>query len=239
MHLAVREDFGSIDEVAVVHSELSRHETACFATARSVYRGTRRRPNWVAIALIILIHATGLALLATLDVITLPKVEREPMVVTLIPDLKPPPPAAPQPRPTVKPPPSLVDVPTPVVPVIQPVANIVTPPPPQVQPQAAPVAAATPARPVSIDLDAATVAGAPPTYPIESRRRHEQGTVRLRVVIGTDGRVKDISVASSSGFDRLDKAALEAVRRWRFQPQMQAGVAVEAVGTLPIPFRLA
>jgi protein TonB len=239
MHLALREGFGSIDEVAVVHPELAHHESAYAPTERSIYGQTRRRPNWVAIALIVLLHAGALLLLTTLDIISLPKLKHEPMVVILLPQLKPPPPTAPQPKPTVKTPPSVVDAPAPIVPVIQPVATVFTPPPPpkMVQPEA-PVAAPTPAKPVSIDLDAATAAGTPPTYPIESRRRREQGTVRLRLVIGTDGRVKEISVASSSGFDRLDKAALDAVRRWRFQPQMQAGVAVEAVGTLPIPFRL-
>ena len=112
-------------------------------------------------------------------------------------------------------------------------------PPPVTPPRLPPAPAPAPATTVSVDLDAATKAGTPPVYPMESRRRHEQGTVRLRVVIDTDGRVKEISVASSSGFERLDKAALDAVCHWRFQPQMQGGVAVEAVGTLPIPFRLA
>ncbi len=238
MHLAVGEGFGSIDgDVAVVHPELASYENRRRATESSVYGGVRRRPNWVAILLIIAIHAGGLMMLATLNIIAVPKLKIDPMVVTLIPDLAPPPPSKPKPIPVVLPPPTVLDVPPPVVALNLPTPNIVPTPAPT--PQAQPTPAPAPAKTVSVDLDAATVAGTPPAYPIESRRRHEQGTVKLRVVIGTDGRVKDISIASSSGFERLDKAALDAVRRWRFQPQMQAGVAVEAVGTLPIPFRLA
>jgi protein TonB len=238
MHLAVGEGFGSFDEIAVVHPELSRHENAQLSTARSVYGDTRRRPNWFAILVILLVHAAALTLLATLDVIALPKPRHEAMVVTLIPDLAPPP-SKPKPIPAVQPPPTAIDVPPPVVALVQPTPNIVSVPPPVAQPQPTPAPAPAPAKTVSVDLDAATADGPSPVYPMESRRRHEQGTVRLRVVITPEGRVKDVTVASSSGFERLDKAALDAVRHWRFTPQMQGGVAVDAVGTLPIPFRLA
>jgi protein TonB len=239
MHLAVREGFAEFDDVAVVHPELYRYGRADDAMPRTVYGASRRGPNWLAIVLIVLMHAGALAALIMLDVIPLPRaIKHQPMVVTLIPQPAPPPPSLPRPVRAVQPLPTVVDLPPRIVAVNQPTPNIV-PPPPAPQPLPIPAPAPAPAKTASVDLDAATADGAPPVYPIESRRRHEQGTVVLRVVISPEGRVKDISVASSSGFERLDKAALEAVRRWRFQPQMQGGVAVEAVGKLPIPFRLA
>ena len=85
---------------------------------------------------------------------------------------------------------------------------------------------------------AATLGNPAPRYPIESRRQHEEGTVRLRVLISAQGLVEDVKVAKSSGFDRLDDAALDAVRKWRFRPGTQAGTPVEAAGFLSIPFKL-
>jgi protein TonB len=75
-----------------------------------------------------------------------------------------------------------------------------------------------------------------PSYPLESRRQKEEGTVALSLLLGTDGRVAEISIASSSGFARLDKAALESVRKWRWAPIMRGGEAVTVRGTVKIPF---
>lgn len=55
----------------------------------------------------------------------------------------------------------------------------------------------------------------PPEYPLFSRRRKEEGVVRLLLTIRS-GRVADASVASGSGSSRLDEAALKAVKQWRF-----------------------
>ena len=75
-----------------------------------------------------------------------------------------------------------------------------------------------------------------PRYPMESRRRGEQGTVLLRVLVGRDGLPIDIEVARSSGYRALDRAAREAVLRWRFRPVQINGVTVEARGMIPIKF---
>ena len=207
-----------------------------------------QRPNWLVVALIVALHVAGLAALVALDVVPLPKLRRGPVVVELIPEALAPPPKPARPSaahevevPVASPPPIIVS--TPVVPVATAPAIVVPPPTPGPPAPAAPavVAAAPPAPPAPVippDVDAATGRNIPPDYPIESRRRREQGTVRLRVVITPDGRVKTIEVARSSGFDRLDQAALRAVRAWLFRPGTQAGVAVEAVGALSIPFRL-
>ena len=68
-----------------------------------------------------------------------------------------------------------------------------------------------------------------PSYPIEARRRAEQGTVLLRIEVGADGSVEHVEVAQSSGFDSLDQSAMETVRtRWRFVAAQRDGVAVES-----------
>jgi protein TonB len=75
-----------------------------------------------------------------------------------------------------------------------------------------------------------------PSYPIDSRRRGEQGTVLLRVRVGRDGLPIEIDIERSSGYRKLDRAAREAVLRWRFRPVQINGVNVEARGLVPIRF---
>ncbi len=77
-------------------------------------------------------------------------------------------------------------------------------------------------------------------YPPASRRMGEEGTVVVRVVVGIDGRVVRAVVARSSGFERLDAAALkQALAKWRFVPALSDGRAVEAEREIPVTFRLA
>jgi len=79
----------------------------------------------------------------------------------------------------------------------------------------------------------------PPTYPALARRREQQGTVTVRVLVGADGAVERAELAESSGFDALDDAALQTVRsRWRFVPARHDGVAVESWVLVPIRFAL-
>jgi protein TonB len=54
----------------------------------------------------------------------------------------------------------------------------------------------------------------------------EQGTVRLDVHVGTDGGVIDVQVRQSSGSPSLDRAATDAVRKWRFKPATVDGQPV-------------
>jgi len=88
------------------------------------------------------------------------------------------------------------------------------------------------------NLASKMLAGKPPSYPIECRRKREQGTVVLALTVGTDGRVVDISIRSSSGFARLDNAARDAVRKWRWAPATSDGAPVMVRGVVEIPFVL-
>jgi TonB family protein len=58
-----------------------------------------------------------------------------------------------------------------------------------------------------------------PAYPMDARLRHEQGIVRLKVVIGKNGNVAQIGVFQSSGHKALDDAAVRAVQLWRAHPR--------------------
>lgn len=63
-----------------------------------------------------------------------------------------------------------------------------------------------------------------PVYPAMSKRLNEQGRVIVRVLISEDGRPQNPQVKVSSGFDRLDRAAIEHVMRCRFVPGKVGGV---------------
>jgi protein TonB len=77
-----------------------------------------------------------------------------------------------------------------------------------------------------------------PVYPVASKRLHEQGEVLLRVEIGADGRARQVLVSRSSGHQRLDNAALAAVRAARFKPYTENGVPLVVWSTVPIEFEL-
>jgi protein TonB len=77
-----------------------------------------------------------------------------------------------------------------------------------------------------------------PDYPWLSRRRGEEGRVVLRVTVDAEGSAAVVEVAASSGHDRLDRAALAAVRRWRFAPARQGGKAIPGTVAVLVTFRL-
>ncbi|MGG5887911.1 energy transducer TonB [Falsiroseomonas sp. HC035] len=79
---------------------------------------------------------------------------------------------------------------------------------------------------------------APPAYPSASRMRNEQGRVTLMVEISAAGQVTDAAVQVSAGYPALDRAALEAVRTWRFEPALRDGQPVQFVTSLHISFQL-
>ena len=73
-----------------------------------------------------------------------------------------------------------------------------------------------------------------PPYPPISRRLNEQGRTTVRVLIGIDGLPQRSEVAKSSGFERLDQAALVTVMRWRFVPGKRGGVPEAMWFNVPI-----
>lgn len=77
-----------------------------------------------------------------------------------------------------------------------------------------------------------------PAYPPLSRRMREQGRVMLRVLVNPSGTADDVQIRTSSGVARLDEAAQETVRRWKFVPARRGSEAVSAWVLIPISFKL-
>jgi periplasmic protein TonB len=77
-----------------------------------------------------------------------------------------------------------------------------------------------------------------PDYPEAARRLHQQGTVLLRLHIGTDGSVTRIETLRSSGVGALDAAAAAALAQWHFLPAERAGQAVASYRDQPVSFVL-
>lgn len=222
---------------------------------RSAYQPSRRAAPFAWCGSIALV-ATVIAGIALVNVAPTKAAKQRPMIVSM--DLlpSPPPPNEPSPPTPATPEQARVAVPVPVpVPVVaparaplQPAVAVATAPVPVAvaAPMAAPANVSPPAPPappappsqVDGDLSSRVLDADPPSYPTESRRRREQGTVRLRVLVGTDGRVADIAIADSSGSDRLDREALRAVKRWRWSPLLRGGWPVMVRGIVTIPFVL-
>ena len=110
--------------------------------------------------------------------------------------------------------------------------------------QAAPAgqsAPAAPPAPASMQLPSSNadyLQNPKPAYPPLSRRLGEQGKVIVRVLIGADGQPQKAELKQSSGFERLDQAALTTVMKWRYVPGKRGGVAEDMWFNIPINFVL-
>jgi protein TonB len=159
-----------------------------------------------------------------------PEIERKP------PELPPPPeppravekpPAPVEPAPQLAPAPQAITVPLAPIAVAAPVAAPAPTPPPVVhEPEIAPVFSAE-------YLDNPT-----PVYPPISRRMGEQGLVLLRVFVTAHGDPNAVELKTGSGFARLDRAAQEAVKQWKFVPARRGEQPVDAWVVVPIRFSL-
>lgn len=114
------------------------------------------------------------------------------------------------------------------------------PAPPPAAPAPLPPTAA-PAAPVAnsqANSDPVPIGKPSAPYPVEALRNGEQGTVLLSITVGADGVPYGIALARSSRSRSLDRAAMSAVRSWRFRPAMRNGQAVPATVQIPVSYRL-
>lgn len=164
--------------------------------------------------------------------------EPEPEAITL-PEPKPKPEPKPEPKPKPKPKPKTQTAavrPTQERPAQAPAAQV----------SESSIKSAPQGQPVALDPDRPRTIGRvdylgrhpQPVYPRVSQRRGEHGRVVLRVLISPEGRVADVSVRQSSGHERLDGAALEAIRGARFRPYTENGIAYTALVDIPFDFVL-
>lgn len=103
------------------------------------------------------------------------------------------------------------------------------PPPAMPRPATPPTAATTRPEPIAGRTPA-------PRYPAQALRRGESGTVTVRAQIGADGVPTSVDVANGSGSRYLDRAAVDAVRRWRFHPATSNGQPIAGTVMVPISF---
>ena len=89
-----------------------------------------------------------------------------------------------------------------------------------------------------VTAEAQTFKAVHPAYPRISQRRGEEGTTTLSINVLADGSVSDVLVVQSSGYRRLDKAAIEAARATTFTPAMQFGRNIDSTTELSFTFRL-
>lgn len=209
----------------------------------------RRGLNLTAIAAIALAHVGLLALAVSTGTIRLEVAAPTPLETFEVAASEPAPPPAEQmpmlePVSVVIPPPSLVIAPPPVVEVARPSPIRAAPASPAPilaiaasMPTPQPIAAPAPPAPVTPpDFSAAQLDNPAPRIPPISRRKREEGTVVLRVLVSVDGQAETVELERTSGFERLDKAAAETVARWKFVPARQAGREVSAWVLVPISF---
>lgn len=203
-------------------------------------RNTRRR-RWPAVAAIFGAHLAGLHALLQIGAVRERIAEAAPLMVSFI--AAPPAPEVqaepPKPKPAMpKLEPHLIASPRPAQSAMQvppepvhetPVADAEPAPPP------APAAAAPVTPP---DFVAAYLDNPAPEYPRLSRRLKESGGVLLRVLVSPQGQAGKVEVSKSSGYERLDQAAQEAVRSWRFVPARQGDQPISAWVIVPINFTL-
>ncbi len=204
----------------------------------------------VGIGIVVLVHVVVVYALVTGLARKVIDVVRQPIETKIVEEVKPPPPDVPPPPPPPKlaaPPPPFI--PPPEVQIAQPppqqsviaaVTNVAPPeaPPPVLQAEASP-APGPKAQPVRVPpvIDAQRSCKQP-EYPPTSRRLQETGTVLLRFLIGVDGGVVESKVESSSGHERLDQAAKEALSRCQFKPGTVDGKPEQSSASLKYVWKL-
>jgi protein TonB len=193
---------------------------------------------WLPVLLVTAVHAALLAGLRsaasapaavpeTLDIVILAEAASLPVAPpTPVPPPKTPPQVKPRPVPRTADP---VPLPKPADPAPAPPA----PADPAPAVPAAPEPVVVPPR-----IDASYRGNVAPPYPPTSRRLGEEGTVLLRVFVREDGTVGEVTLSRSSGFPRLDRSAIDTVRRWKLIPARRGNTPFATWYTLPLAFNL-
>ncbi|WP_093535443.1 energy transducer TonB [Stenotrophomonas rhizophila] len=185
-------------------------------------------PRIVGIAFVIALHLAALMLLLIPAVAPKAVTEKERNIMVTLVDAPPPPVknlSPPKPSP-VPPPPQ-----APVIDVPEPRPNdIVTPPSPPSPPQ--------PPSSIEASVDISSKAMNPPRYPPAAFRAGIQGEVILIIDVDANGNVTNVSVEKSSRNRDLDRAAMEAARKWRFNAAESGGKKAAGRVRVPVNFAL-
>jgi len=220
---------------------------AATLSPRNSYGSDNRRHPVAAVLAVGLPVALVVAVaLSPMIIETLPK--SEPIPGTIIELDKPTPPPPPDPAKKADPTPKtastteavkpLVDTPPLTGDTVQPGPSIPEPYPYDPGP---PVRAADPAPPPALvfaDLDPRYAGSFQPDYPAREQRSGVEGVARVRVLIGTDGRVKAVELVSTDSPGFFEETKRRALAKWRFKPATRGGVPEESWKAMTVRFEI-
>lgn len=215
----------------------------------------QRRSSPTSLALVVALHGAGLAALLTWQGVITVEGRDPPIKIIDIP-IEEPPPETPRPLPDPKPAQpqhrSVIDAPPPRVPLpapgptvhhipldpgpieLAPPGGIDLPgPPPGPRPAPTPEPVRTDAQ-----LDPRFAGDLQPPYPAAEERAQREGSVRIEVTIGPDGRVKAVRRVSATTDAFWRATERQALSRWRFRPATLDGRPIESRKTLTVHFQL-
>jgi TonB family protein len=128
--------------------------------------------------------------------------------------------------------PVMEQLPSPVV-----ESPVVEPPPPDVGAELQASSKAPAAAPEVLAAEFKRTRFVPPVYPPKALARSQEGEVRVRITVDTTGRVTAAQILAATPPQVFDQAALDAVRKWRFEPVIRDGRPIEASIATTIRFR--
>lgn len=235
--------------IPLFSSALSSRRSAAIAGPDLLQRGgydpgAGHRPAAAAIA--IGLPAALLVAVALSPMIIEPKPVVEPTIGTLI-KLDEPTPPPPDPTDQVMPPPQSALTSTPPLVQTPPTSDFTAPElppipvPPTADPGPAPIPETTPAPPprlILAQLDQRYIGGFQPDYPLREQREGIEGVAKVRVLIGADGRVKQVELLSSDSPGFFEATKRRALAKWRFKPATRGGVPEESWKEMTVRFEI-
>jgi protein TonB len=172
----------------------------------------------------------------------------EPMGGVLIKLPPPPPPPPVEPTDNIKPQPKTASATETVNPVVdtsqltkdwvQPGPSIPDPVPYDPGPTVKPVDPPAPPKLVFADLDPRFAGSFQPDYPAREQRGGVEGAAKVRVLIGTDGRVKAVELVSTDSPGFFEETKRRALAKWRFKPATRGGVPEESWKVMTVRFEI-
>ena len=240
----------SIRNLAVANLVPRRHHDSA--------QTARQRPSYWMLNIVILAHVAGLAWLMSskptmhairepLTPITVSLVNKQTTVPEVVPLLPAPPLQPVLEKPIVK---QTLQTPEPVAEqpfVTQQAVVSEMPPTPTIPAVVASTAEAVEVSQPKVELEptmepprfgAAYLHNPAPDYPPLARRLGEQGRVLLRVLVSVNGDTDQVQIETSSGSNKLDQAAIQAVKRWNFIPAKRSNQPISAYVLVPVQFSL-
>ncbi len=184
--------------------------------------------------------------LSPMIVVKTPTTETPPWTSLTLPKPKPPEPQ-PDPKPQLQPQQTSFTAPESPLPPIAQDPPEAPPLPPYVAPAGTgsgpPVVADPPlpaAKPplVIAELDPRFAGTFQPEYPPSEQRREIEGRAKVRVLIGTDGRVKAVELISTDSQGFFEETKKRALAKWRFKPATRGGVAEESWKVMTVHFQI-